>query len=668
MSKEKGGYEMEVLKAIRDIAVKSVEEDKKELVYLKSLAEFIVMVWDMEEKTKGDYFSSNTFEKLLEDNNRLYKGVLGDSYKTSYGNPTYTVSLFGEELGRLFAYLHNKFHTMIKFAFAHEVERLDNLSKLYLKVYSCIEDKGAQYEPLLNLVKIFEKDILQVEAKARIEDVAVKTESYVSDIIETQDLSDVRYLFRYGRYIGENEIKTAEFLSGYEKIEEISKTVVNSYINGFTRDNKDYKKKSTVRVIFNVGQELIIKKLMKDFEAFGLKCILTTIDSTDPNKQFIYDHRFDGALFFDEEYAKAKEQVYSEVLEKYKEPLSKYSGPAFFDKFGEIPFAPESKKECLKLNEVQAKLFQSHQGKLRRMMDKYMPDTETSFTIIAFPTPEIGEKFEKVFEDTLEINMLDSSKWEKIQQHIIDLLDKGEYVHVKGKGTNRTDIKVKMQELKNPDKETNFVNCVADVNIPVGEVFTSPVLKGTNGVLHVEEVYLNDLKFLNLELLFEDGYIKEYSCTNFEKEEENKKYIEENLLFPNKTLPLGEFAIGTNTLAYVIAQKHDIVNILPILIVEKMGPHFAIGDTCFSFAEDVKVYNPLDGKEIIARDNEKSILRKTNIEEAYTQCHTDITLPYDGLEFISIITKDGEILNIIENGRFVVQGTEELNKPFEMNI
>ncbi|MPM63264.1 hypothetical protein SDC9_110144 [bioreactor metagenome] len=99
-----------------------------------------------------------------------------------------------------------------------------------------------------------------------------------------------------------------------------------------------------------------------------------------------------------------------------------------------------------------------------------------------------------------------------------------------------------------------------------------------------------------------------------------------------------------------------------------MGPHFAIGDTCFSFAEDVKVYNPLDGKEIIARDNEKSILRKTNIEEAYTQCHTDITLPYDGLEFISIITKDGETLNIIENGRFVVQGTEELNKPFEMNI
>ena len=41
---------------------------------------------------------------------------------------------------------------------------------------------------------------------------------------------------------------------------------------------------------------------------------------------------------------------------------------------------------------------------------------------------------------------------------------------------------------------------------------------------------------------------------------------------------------------------------MPILIAEKMGPHFAVGDTCYSWQEDTPVYNP-DGKEIIARDN-----------------------------------------------------------------
>ncbi|MFR3482692.1 MAG: aminopeptidase [Clostridia bacterium] len=103
--------------------------------------------------------------------------------------------------------------------------------------------------------------------------------------------------------------------------------------------------------------------------------------------------------------------------------------------------------------------------------------------------------------------------------------------------------------MNNPARETNFYNCVADVNIPVGEVFTSPKLEGTNGVLHLEEIYLEDLQYKNLRLVFQDGYIQDYSCSNFESEEDNKRYIEENLLF-HDTLPLGEFAIGNNTTAY----------------------------------------------------------------------------------------------------------------------
>ena len=51
---------------------------------------------------------------------------------------------------------------------------------------------------------------------------------------------------------------------------------------------------------------------------------------------------------------------------------------------------------------------------------------------------------------------------------------------------------------------------------------------------------------------------------------------------------------------------------------------------------------------------------------AYYGCHTDITIPYEELGSISVIDEDGESLPIIENGRFVLPGTEELNKPFEV--
>ena len=79
-----------------------------------------------------------------------------------------------------------------------------------------------------------------------------------------------------------------------------------------------------------------------------------------------------------------------------------------------------------------------------------------------------------------------------------------------------------------------------------------------------------------------------------------------------------------------MARKYQIADKLPILIAEKTGPHFAVGDTCYTYDEDNMTYNP-DGKAIIARDNEISIRRKEDISKAYFNCHTDITIPYDEL-------------------------------------
>ena len=95
-----------------------------------------------------------------------------------------------------------------------------------------------------------------------------------------------------------------------------------------------------------------------------------------------------------------------------------------------------------------------------------------------------------------------------------------------------------------------------------------------------------------------------------------------------------------------------------------MGPHFAVGDTCYSWAEDSAVYNP-NGKEIIARDNEISILRKEDLSKAYFSCHTDITIPYSELDTIDAVRADGSRISIIADGRFVLPGVEELNVPLD---
>ena len=86
---------------------------------------------------------------------------------------------------------------------------------------------------------------------------------------------------------------------------------------------------------------------------------------------------------------------------------------------------------------------------------------------------------------------------------------------------------------------------------------------------------------------------------------------------------------------------------MPILIAEKTGPHFAVGDTCYSWSEDIRVYNP-SGKEIIAKDNSISLKR-----------------PYEELEEISVVTKEGKHIILLKDGKFVLPGTEILNEPLK---
>ena len=380
-----------------------------------------------------------------------------------------------------------------------------------------------------------------------------------------------------------------------------------------------------------------------------------------PNKQYDYDHKEDMALFLDGALAERKIEAVRNVFERHKELAALYGGPAVVESFGEEPFVPQNKETACRFSEKQQKLSVANAGKIADIQNEYIKGEEHSFTIIAFPVPQIGERYEEIFDDVVRINTLDYMLYRDIQQKIIDVLDKGSTVLVKGMNGNETDMKVQLHRLDDPKTQTNFENCVADVNIPVGEVFTSPQLAGTEGLLHVPRVFLHELEYRDLRLHFQDGFVTDYSCGNFEGEEENRKYIRENVFHHHEKLPLGEFAIGTNTTAFSVARKYGIEDKLPILIAEKTGPHFALGDTCYSHEEEVKSYNP-DGKEIVAKENEVSVLRDTDVSKAYFQCHADITIPYDELGELSVLTVSGEKHVIIQNGQFVLQGCEELNR------
>lgn len=624
------------------------------------------MLIQLESKLTEDYFKTQSIDILKAENNKLYKDVLAGNYKESYLNPLYMEGLFGRAVGQRLAYIGGELRRFISYVYKHQLYPLSMGLGLLLETLDLYEKGEWSSDGLQLIIEKYNMDMMDINSHVTMNEHYNSNMTIYTKIIEEDNLEDIRYLFKFGVYITDNELETAKFMNVYDPVEldKLSKTIAKAYVEGFKRDGKDISLRHQVKFIANAGQEQITKRIIKYLKAYHLNGFVQAVVSTDFNKQYDYDHKFDIGLLLTEDWVTKKLKSLSAIADKHKDVLSDYSGIMYIERFGEEPFSPTANDARIKLGEAQQKMYQNLQNQQRQLIEKYIPEEERSFCIVAFPTPEIGDQFEAIFEDTLKINMLDSNFYEVIQGKIIDALDLGQRVHVKGRDKNLTDIVVALQTLKNPEKETNFVNCVADVNIPVGEVFTSPVLKGTNGLLHIENVYLEGFNFENLKLWFKDGYIEGYECTNFDDMEKGKEFIRENLLFPHKSLPIGEFAIGTNTLAYVIAEKYGIVDKLPILIVEKMGPHFAIGDTCFSWAEDMPVYNQLDGKEIIAKDNEQSIKRKEDVSKAYTNCHTDITIPYDALEKITVLNKDGTTTDIIRKGRFVLAGTQGLNEPF----
>lgn len=647
--------------------------------YFAKVSSYLVQMMDTYEAVDTGSFYELSLEELQQRNRELYQDILPENYDTSYANPAYAAEKLGNEFGRYLCALYGELREILVYVFEKRLFFLVTGLELFIEIYDLMEDENCEPHEVRNAIYYYVSDYADMTIADRTEMMLDSEHCFARSLIETADLDDLRYLYYFGEYIGDNEIGTARHLGEMEeaRIEEMASTYTEGYRNGFALYRIDLSCKKTVNIRYRLGFERMIRAAVRQFRRMGLEAtmyravgnliyrngrgIKVGYSSGGANPQYDYDHRFDEALIFGKALADRKLAQQRCAYEECRELAAAFAGPAVIEVFGEDPFVPVAKKQAAAYTEKQRKQKLEYQSAASLLSNEFIPGDQVSFTIIAYPVPEIGRDYGEIFDETVRVNTLDSTQYGVIQQKLIDALDQGEYVTVTGRGDNRTSLTVALHPLEDPEHQTDFENCLADVNIPLGEVFTSPKLEGTHGTLHVTEVYLNELKYENLTLEIKDGTVTDYICTNFGTEQENKAYIEENLLFQHPTLPMGEFAIGTNTTAYAMGQKYGISHLLPILIAEKTGPHFAFGDTCFSHEEELVTYNP-DGKQMMAKENRFSAMRHTEPSKAYFNCHTDVTIPYHELGDIIVHCRDGREIVLIQKGRFVLEGTEELNR------
>ena len=623
------------------------------------------------------------------DTQAFYADALPEAYPMSYMNPAYAVSVLGGELGRALSLLYTDILALIPYVLEGRKDYLTLFAELFIEVECDIRFAGADgggceetvpdaTDDVLADMRSFYTDNVEIfytDSK----DELVNGSTYIRSIVMDSDLTNTVYLRKYGHYLTENENGLAEYFAAKESafIEKAARTYVDGFINGFSVMGKDASKKKTVAIHYPIGMERVVKRAVELFAERGFTALFTHTNdfsffrttfgesgaySTAVNPQLDFDHKNDSALFMDRKFAERTLEVNETALQERKEAAAVFGGPAVIEVFGLPDFEPVKKQECYSYTDRQAAILSERRTKNTILTNRFIPQDERCFTIISFPQPSIGPDFEEIMNETMRINTLDNGKWQTMQQAIIDVLDRGVKAHIVGRGGNNTDLVVSLHPLTNPVTETNFENCTADVNIPVGECFTSPVLSGTNGRLYVSHVFISGFEYKDLWFELKDGMAVDYGCSNFPDPADGKRLIYENIMNYHDSLPMGEFAIGTNTDAYRMGRDFHIEGKLPILIAEKTGPHFAFGDTCYSYEEDTVTYNP-DGKAIIARSNEISDLRKTSPEKAYFGCHTDITIPFEELAGIWAVTASGEEIPVIEDGLFAVPGTEDLNAP-----
>ncbi len=570
--------------------------------YFAQAAALLLRLAELEEEISSGEWEKKSLEELRQENKLLYQEVLPEHYATSYGNPEYAGRELGEAFGKLLSMLYADLRSLIPYAFEGRVYDLTIFSELLVEVYNAFEgEELPEVQKIQQILYWFYHDYGEVFTEIGVMAQTNPEMDFYTRIIMDSDLEDLRYLYRYGAYITENEIGTAEFLNrmGQEEIQAMADTYTEGYRIGFEVTGKDLSKKKFVDLRYPIGFERMMRAAVKNFEKMGLQPVVTrtgelsfsgrngsgSVSSTSPNRQYGYDHKSDRAAYLDKALVERRLEVLKTAYEARKKEAAWYAGPAVVETFGEEGFAPKANPYAWQFDEKQQKLNVYYSNMATQITNQYIKGEERSFTIIAYPIPEIGADYQAIFAETVKVNTLDYKLYQEMQQKIIDVLDSGESVRITGRGKNTTDLTVALYPLTDRTRETSFEN-------------------------------------------------------------------------------LGEFAIGTNTTAYRMGVQYQIQDKLPILIAEKTGPHFAVGDTCYSWSEDTPVFNP-DGKEIMARDNEVSALRKEDPQKAYFNCHTDITVPYDELGQITVQKEDGACVDIIRDGKFVVPGTELLNKPLE---
>ena len=159
---------------------------------------------------------------------------------------------------------------------------------------------------------------------------------------------------------------------------------------------------------------------------------------------------------------------------------------------------------------------------------------KTKWVVLRWPHPsmaQLAKMSTAAFEDFFfEVTTLDYSNLTEAMKPLQKRMDRASDIHIKGPGT---DLRFSIEGIP-------VIGCAGEMNIPDGEMFTSPVRDSVEGKLSVNtpSPYMGTI-FDNIVLEFKQGRIFKIQATP-------QKHMEEILDSDEGARYIGEFSLGFN--------------------------------------------------------------------------------------------------------------------------
>lgn len=366
--------------------------DERYLDYFRTVSKFILLI---DQVWKRD---SVSLEKLKEENLALYQDVI-DNYDTSYANPEYAIQVFGREIGEILSFLYTEIRSEIAYVYEKKMENLAICNELFIEIYNSFEgEETPNFKSLKEIIYWYASDYCDVFVAERLMEKMDSNNRFAIDIIMNSDLDDLRYLYKYGEYISDEEYNTVAMLQGLSE-EEVS-SIADMYIEGFQEGCEDIgidlSKKDTIYIQYQIGTERIVKEVVKGFERIGLKATscrnAVSVMTKEKQRNGFYskkrtqyeaDHWNDQGLFINKKYVERKLDVVKNVFEQQKEMTAAFAGGVLIG-VGDEKAIVEPQKAAICLSEKQEILQKLFEEKMEQLTNKYLLK-ELNITVVDIP-------------------------------------------------------------------------------------------------------------------------------------------------------------------------------------------------------------------------------------------------------------------------------------------